>query len=102
VLADSGVKVILTVDCGIRSAEEAELARTLGVDMIVTDHHYPKGELEGAYAVVCPKREGDPYPGKDLAGVGVAYKMADATVHNCVRWAGTALTSGWTWWRWAR
>ncbi|NMC86778.1 MAG: single-stranded-DNA-specific exonuclease RecJ, partial [Anaerolineaceae bacterium] len=66
VLADSGVKVILTVDCGIRSAEEAELARTLGVDMIVTDHHYPKGELEGAYAVVCPKREGDPYPGKDL------------------------------------
>jgi len=78
VLADSGVKVILTVDCGIRSAEEAELARTLGVDMIVTDHHYPKGELEGAYAVVCPKREGDPYPGKDLAGVGVAYKMADA------------------------
>jgi single-stranded-DNA-specific exonuclease len=77
-LADSSAKVILTVDCGIRSAEEAELARSLGVDMIVTDHHYPKGELEGAYAVVCPKREGDPYPEKDLAGVGIAYKVAEA------------------------
>jgi single-stranded-DNA-specific exonuclease RecJ len=77
-LADSGVKVILTVDCGIRSPQEAEFARSLGVDMIVSDHHYPQGELESAYAVVCPKREGDPYPDKELAGVGLAYKIAQA------------------------
>jgi single-stranded-DNA-specific exonuclease len=78
VLADSGARVILTVDCGIRSPNEAELAKSLGVDMIVSDHHYPQGELYSAYAVVCPKREGDPYPDKDLAGVGLAYKVAQA------------------------
>jgi single-stranded-DNA-specific exonuclease len=77
-LADSGAKVILTVDCGIRSPGEAELAKSLGVDMIISDHHYPKGELLAAYAVVCPKREGDPYPDKDLAGVGLAHKIAEA------------------------
>jgi single-stranded-DNA-specific exonuclease len=77
-LADSDAKVILTVDCGIRSANEAEFAKSLGIDMIISDHHYPKGELSSAYAVVCPKREGDPYPDKDLAGVGLAYKIAQA------------------------
>ncbi len=77
-LADSGVKVILTVDCGIRSPNEAEFAKSLGVDMIISDHHFPKGELESAYAVICPKREGDPYPDKDLAGVGLAFKIAQA------------------------
>ncbi|MHC1740018.1 MAG: single-stranded-DNA-specific exonuclease RecJ [Anaerolineaceae bacterium] len=77
-LADSGARVILTVDCGIRSPREAELASSLGVDMIVSDHHYPKGELDHAFAVICPKRENDAYPDKDLAGVGVAYKIAEA------------------------
>jgi single-stranded-DNA-specific exonuclease len=76
-LADSDVKVILTVDCGIRSIDEAELAKRLGIDLIVSDHHFPKGEVEAAYAVICPKREGDPYPDKELAGVGVAYKIAE-------------------------
>ncbi len=74
-LADSGVKVILTVDCGIRSPREAEFARSLGVDLIISDHHHPKDELPNAFAVICPKRENDPYPDKDLAGVGVAYKI---------------------------
>ena len=76
ILADSGVKVILTVDCGIRSPHEAELAHNLSVDMIISDHHFPKGDLPAAYAVVCPKQDGDPYPDKDLAGVGLAYKIA--------------------------
>ncbi len=75
-LADEGAKVILTVDCGIRSPKEARLARKLGVDLIITDHHYPKGDLPSAYAVVCPKQENDLYPYKDLAGVGVAFKIA--------------------------
>lgn len=75
-LADSGCKLILTVDCGIRSPEETALAASLGVDMIVSDHHYPKGNLPGAVAVICPKREDDLYPDKDLAGVGLAYKIA--------------------------
>lgn len=75
-LADSGAKVILTVDCGIRSPKEAAFGRSLGVDVIISDHHYPKDEIPDAYAVICPKRENDPYPDKDLAGVGVAYKIA--------------------------
>ena len=81
-LADSGAKVILTVDCGIRSPREAEFARKLGIDLIISDHHHPKDELPNAYAVVCPKREGDPYPYKDLAGVGLAYKIAQALLET--------------------
>jgi len=77
-LADSGAKVILTVDCGIRSPREAEFAQEKGIDLIISDHHHPKDELPKAYAVVCQKREGDPYPFKDLAGVGLAYKIAQA------------------------
>ncbi len=77
-LADSGAKVILTVDCGIRSPREAEHARSQGIDLIISDHHHPKDDLPQAYAIVCPKREGDPYPYKDLAGVGLAYKIAQA------------------------
>jgi len=75
ILADSGAKLILTVDCGIRSPQEADFARTLGVELIISDHHHPKEELPAAFAVICPKRENDPYPDKDLAGVGVAYKI---------------------------
>jgi len=77
-LADSGANLILTVDCGIRSSTEVELASSLGVEMIISDHHYPQGDLPPALAVICPKREGDAYPDKDLAGVGLAYKIAQA------------------------
>lgn len=76
-LADSGVNVILTVDCGIRSIKEADLAKSQGIDLIISDHHFPKGEITSAFSVICPKREGDFYPDKDLAGVGVAYKIAE-------------------------
>lgn len=81
-LAKSGVKVILTVDCGIRSPREAEFAQSLGIDLIISDHHHPKDELPGAFAVVCPKRENDPYPDKDLAGVGVAYKIVQGLLQR--------------------
>ncbi len=74
-LAGEGARVILTVDCGIRSPVEADRARELGVDLIISDHHHPKGDLPLAYAVICPKQKGDPYPDKELAGVGVAFKI---------------------------
>jgi single-stranded-DNA-specific exonuclease len=74
-LANEGTRVILTVDCGIRSPAEAEKARELGVDLIISDHHHPKGDLPCAYAVICPKQEADAYPDKELAGVGVAFKI---------------------------
>ncbi len=78
VLAADGVKLVVSVDCGIRSPDEARRARTLGLDLIITDHHEPAGELPDALAVINPKQEGDSYPEKYLAGVGIAYKIAEA------------------------
>ena len=68
----------LTVDCGIRSPREAEYARELGIDLIISDHHFPQDFLPNAFAIICPKQEGDVYPFKELAGVGFAYKIAQA------------------------
>ena len=72
------VRLIVSVDCGIRSAEAARRARALGVDLIVTDHHEPDGELPVALAVINPKRHDCSYPDKYLAGVGVALKVVQA------------------------
>jgi single-stranded-DNA-specific exonuclease len=77
-LQSQGVTLIITVDCGIRSLEEAEYARKLGVDLIISDHHHPGKELPQAIAVINPKRPGDTYPEKELSGVGLAYKLAQA------------------------
>jgi single-stranded-DNA-specific exonuclease len=73
-----GVKLVISVDCGIRSPEEARHARTLGLDLVISDHHHPGDELPDALAVINPKQPGDAYPDKDLAGVGIAYKIAQA------------------------
>ena len=78
-LKADGVKLVITVDCGIRSPDETLHARTIGLDLIISDHHHPDGEnLPPAFAVINPKQHGDPYPDKDLAGVGIAYKIAEA------------------------
>ena len=77
-LYNRGVRVVVTVDCGIRALGEAEYARKLGLDLIITDHHSPGPELPNAFAVINPKRPNDPYPEKNLAGVGVAFKLASA------------------------
>ena len=78
-LKAEGARLVITVDCGIRSPDEALHARTLGLDLIISDHHHPDGEnLPTALAVINPKQHGDVYPDKDLAGVGIAYKLAEA------------------------
>jgi single-stranded-DNA-specific exonuclease len=78
-LKAGGVKLVITVDCGIRSPDEATHAHSIGLDLIISDHHQPaNGDLPYAVAVINPKRDGDEYPDKDLAGVGVAYKIAQA------------------------
>jgi single-stranded-DNA-specific exonuclease len=77
-LKAEGVKLVISVDCGIRSPAEAAHALHIGLDLIISDHHHPDDELPDALAVINPKRDGDPYPDKDLAGVGVAYKLAQA------------------------
>jgi single-stranded-DNA-specific exonuclease len=78
-LKADGVRLVITVDCGIRSPDEALHARTIGLDLIISDHHHPDGlSLPPALAVINPKQHNDPYPDKDLAGVGIAYKIAEA------------------------
>ena len=74
-LAAQGVSLIVTVDCGITGVEETAFAKTLGVDLVITDHHECKDELPDAVAVVDPHRPDCPYPFKQLAGVGVALKL---------------------------
>ena len=82
-LKADGVKLVITVDCGIRSPDEALHARTIGLDLIISDHHHPDGDsLPPALAVINPKQPGDLYPDKDLAGVGIAYKLIEALIHD--------------------
>jgi len=73
-----GVKLIVTVDCGITAVSEAELCKQLGIDLVITDHHECKQTLPAAVAVVDPHRCDGGYPHKNLSGVGVAFKLASA------------------------
>jgi single-stranded-DNA-specific exonuclease len=82
-LKADGAQLVITVDCGIRSPSEAEHAREIGLDLIISDHHHPAdGDLPPALAIINPKVPGDTYPDKNLAGVGVAYKLAEALAAN--------------------
>ena len=77
-LQKQGIKLVISVDCGITSRSEAAWASKHGLDLIVTDHHAAPELLPQAIAVINPKRLDDTYPFKDLAGVGVAFKLAQA------------------------
>ena len=82
------VQVIVSVDCGIRSQSAAERARDAGIDLVITDHHEPEAALPSAMAVINPRRADCTYPDKDLAGVGVAFKVVQAlcTQTGRARW----------------
>ncbi len=93
-LAEDGCSLIITVDTGITAVGEVEVAKSLGVDVIVTDHHECHSELPDAVAVVNPRRPDCDYPFKELAGVGVVYKLLcavesvlnpDDSMIDCVR-----------------
>jgi single-stranded-DNA-specific exonuclease len=75
-LAADGARVIVSVDCGVTAVHEAAVARSLGVDLIITDHHHPPAELPDGFAVVNPRRPGDLSIDKELAGAGVALMLA--------------------------
>ncbi len=76
--ADADGTLIITVDCGISNIAEVELASSLGVDVVITDHHNPQDTLPAAHAIVNPKLRSSHYPFRDLAGCGVAYKLVSA------------------------
>ena len=77
-LARAGCKLVVTVDCGIRSVDEVEDGKAAGLDIIITDHHSIGPELPKAFAVINPKQEDCRYGEDMLAGVGIAYKLAEA------------------------
>ncbi|MEA2329057.1 MAG: single-stranded-DNA-specific exonuclease, partial [Thermoanaerobaculia bacterium] len=88
VLLERDVKLVITVDCGITSIEPVERALERGIDVIITDHHLPPGVLPDAAAVLNPKQPGCQYPFKELAGVGVAFKLCC----ELIRRAGSKLS----------
>lgn len=75
---DIGIQLIITVDTGIAAINEATVAKELGLDLIITDHHEPGPELPEALAIIHPKLKNSEYPFHELAGVGVAFKLAHA------------------------
>lgn len=77
-LKEAGYHLIITVDNGIAGIHEAKVAKEIGIDLIITDHHEPGPELPDCLAIIHPKRADSNYPFKDLAGVGVAFKLVTA------------------------
>ncbi len=81
-LADQGVQLVVTVDCGIRALDEVAHAHQRGMQVIVTDHHSVGPAPPPALVVINPKQADCPYPFKELAGVGIAYKLAQALLRS--------------------
>lgn len=81
-LHEQGVKLIVTVDCGITAIAEAQLCHQLGIDLVITDHHECKDKLPLAIAIVDPHKPGDTYPHKNLSGVALAFKLVCALSGN--------------------
>ena len=79
---ENGVKLIIILDCGIKAIEEIAYAKSIGIDVIICDHHVPDEQMPPAVAILNPKREGDTYPFKDLCGCGVGFKFMQAFAKN--------------------
>ena len=80
--AETGVKLIIILDCGIKAIEEIAYAKSLGIDFIICDHHVPDDEMPPAVAILNPKRPDDSYPFKHLCGCGVGFKLMQAFAKN--------------------
>jgi len=81
-IKENGNSLIITVDCGSSNFREVEFANSLGLDIIITDHHQPPSSLPASYAIINPKIVDDKYPFRELAGVGVAFKLAQALIRE--------------------
>lgn len=79
---ETGVKLIIILDCGIKAVEEIAYAKSLGIDFIICDHHVPDEVMPSAVAILNPKRPDDPFPFKHLCGCGVGFKFMQAFAKN--------------------
>ena len=79
---ETGVKLIIILDCGIKAIQEIEYAKSLGIDFIICDHHVPDDMMPLAVAILNPKRPDDPFPFKHLCGCGVGFKFMQAFAKN--------------------
>lgn len=95
-----GVKLMVTVDCGVSEVADIDFANSLGLEVVVTDHHQPGKKMPKAKAIVNPWQAGDKYPFKELAGVGVAFKLAQALLadEKCLAASGKKIQPGWEKW----
>ena len=82
-LSSEGARLIITVDCGVTAFEEVAYANEIGIDVIVTDHHLPLGNLPDASAIIDPKIPGDSYPFQSLCGAGLAFKLIQGLYQFC-------------------
>ncbi len=101
--AKKGVKLIITVDCGIADIEESKKIKELDIDLIVTDHHLPKEALPEAIAILDPKQNDCNYPDKNLCGAGVVFKLVQGMIvklstFNFTNFKFEPLTQGWEKW----
>ncbi len=95
----NGVTLIITVDCGIADVAGVEYANSLGMEVIVTDHHLPGEVLPDAFTIVDPKQEGETYPYKDFCGGGVAWKLVCAMLSDAIGFPGREdFKPGWEKW----
>lgn len=97
-LADLGVNLVITVDCGITNFKEIESANDLGMDVIVTDHHLESQQLPPALAIIDAHVTGETYPFKELCGVGVAFKLAQALLKDARCPLGSVQSESWEKW----
>ncbi len=81
-IAKEGVKLIVTIDCGITDVDQVDLANELDMETIITDHHTPLEKLPKAYAIINPKQKGDKYPEKMLCGSGVIFRLIVALINS--------------------
>ena len=84
-LRQQGIRLVVTVDCGITSLPEVKRARRTGLDIVITDHHTPLPEMPPAVAIVNPKLPGSAYPFTELTGAGVAFKLLQALYQSVGR-----------------
>ncbi len=80
--ANQGAQLLITLDCGIKAVDRVEQANSLGIDVIITDHHLPGAELPNALAILNPKQSDCPYPFKDLCGCGIGLKLIQGYVER--------------------